>query len=67
MVLKTLAQVPLFQSLSDDELEDLIETLRTVDLEPGSVLFRESDPGDHFYVILEGRVEILRGLGGRFS
>ncbi|HVN53898.1 MAG TPA: SpoIIE family protein phosphatase [Anaerolineaceae bacterium] len=63
MVLDALAHVSLFQSLPPEELEGLLASVRTVDLAPGAILFREGDTGEHFYVILEGRVEILKNLG----
>jgi serine phosphatase RsbU (regulator of sigma subunit) len=57
-----LKQVPLFQSLPDQELSFLAENLRVVAFKAGTFLFQEGDPGDHFYVILGGEVEVLKAL-----
>lgn len=53
-----LRQVTYFQSLSDVELRHLIEIGQRQRLTPGQILFEEGDPGDAFYIILEGSVEI---------
>ena len=58
-----LAGVPLFHSLPPDELERLAGELREVILPPGTVLFRQGEAGDSFYVVLEGRLEIVQALG----
>ncbi len=56
-------QVPLFSSLPDNEIQFLAQTLRPLEIEAGSLLCREGDYGDTFYVILEGEVEIVKSLG----
>jgi sigma-B regulation protein RsbU (phosphoserine phosphatase) len=61
--LRFLAQQPLFNNLPQPELERLAATLRSVNLPPGAVLFREGERGDHFYVVLDGELEVLRALG----
>ena len=63
MISKILAQVPLFQSMPADELDALARSLRMVELAPGQILFHEGESGDHFYVVIAGKVEILKGLG----
>lgn len=57
-----LKQIPLFQTLPDQEVAFLAENLRVVTFDTGSYLFREGDQGDHFYVILAGEVEVLKAL-----
>jgi sigma-B regulation protein RsbU (phosphoserine phosphatase) len=59
----TIAGIPLFASLPVDEIKTLTGRLRSVELAPGTVFLREGDHGERFYVILEGRVEILKALG----
>ncbi len=53
-----LRQVVYFQNLGDLELRQLIEIGYRKRLRPGEILFREGDPGDAFYIILSGAVEI---------
>ena len=58
----SLGQLPLFASLPPDELRQLEDSLRQVDFPPGTVIFHEGDPGDCLYLILEGRMEVLKAL-----
>ncbi|HVV83638.1 MAG TPA: cyclic nucleotide-binding domain-containing protein [Kofleriaceae bacterium] len=53
---RALASTPLFSSLPAAALEQLIERIQLVDLEPGQVLFHQGDPGDNLYVVVEGAV-----------
>jgi potassium-dependent mechanosensitive channel len=58
--LKALLQaVDYFQQLSDLQLRQLIESGYRQQLEPEAILFREGDPGNAFYVVLRGRVEVF--------
>jgi phosphoserine phosphatase RsbU/P len=59
----TIAKIPLFASLPVDAIDSLTGRLRSLELAPGTVFLREGDRGERFYVILEGRVEILKALG----
>jgi CRP-like cAMP-binding protein len=45
-----LGQVPLFASLPREELQHLALTLRQFEIAPGTVLLREGDYGDCFYL-----------------
>jgi len=58
-----LGQMPLFRSLPADEIASLAESLRPLEFEHGGILFLEGDPGEYFYIILEGSVEICAGMG----
>ena len=57
-----LAQVPLFSSLPGSELARLAATLRTVEVQPGTVLFREGEHDDYFYVVISGQVEVIEAM-----
>ncbi|MEM8810505.1 MAG: cyclic nucleotide-binding domain-containing protein [Cyanobacteria bacterium P01_G01_bin.38] len=54
-----LRQVSYFESFSDLELRQLIEIGYRQRRPTGSILFREGDPGNAFYVILEGSIDIV--------
>jgi sigma-B regulation protein RsbU (phosphoserine phosphatase) len=56
-------QIPLFATLPLDELRYLTQTLRQIAIPGDTVLFREGDKGDHLYIVLEGRLEIVKALG----
>ena len=60
-----LKKVPLFSSMSDEDLDRLCEMIEEVRLQPGDELFAEGDEGDKAYVIKEGEIEILKASGGR--
>ena len=57
-----LSEVPLFKSLPADEISVLLEKYKTWDAPAGALILEEGRPGDEFYVILQGRVEIVRAL-----
>lgn len=54
-----LRQVKYFQNFTDLELRQLIEIGYRKRLTPSQILFREGDPGDAFYIILSGSVEVF--------
>jgi CRP-like cAMP-binding protein len=54
-----LQRTPLFAGLSGEALESLVQQLTLVHLAADEVLFREGDPGDALYVIVEGEVAVL--------
>ncbi len=54
-----LKNISYFQNLSDLELRQLIELGYRQTLEPEDILFNEDDPGDAFYIILSGSVEVF--------
>jgi serine phosphatase RsbU (regulator of sigma subunit) len=58
-----LADLPLFQGLPQDELQVLAGLLCITELPADTLLFREGDLGDHFYIIFSGEVEVLKSLG----
>ncbi len=51
-----LANIPLFGDLDPASLHTLIRRVRAVTLEPGQVLFRQGDPANSLYVVVEGAV-----------
>lgn len=54
-----LREVTYFENLTDLELRQLIEVGYRQRLRPQEFLFRENDPGDAFYLILSGSVEVF--------
>ncbi|NJO39766.1 MAG: cyclic nucleotide-binding domain-containing protein [Cyanobacteria bacterium CRU_2_1] len=57
-------QAELFPTLSDDELERLKQHGCEIQLAPGEVIFKEGDPTYHFYVLLEGQIQVTKQVGG---
>lgn len=54
-----LRQVSYFQNFTDLELRQLIEIGYRKRLYPTQFLFHEGDPGDAFYIVLSGSVEVF--------
>jgi CRP-like cAMP-binding protein len=53
---RALAATPLFAGLPSDTLESIVEHLSLVSLQRGEHLFREGDPGDALYIVVEGEL-----------
>ena len=65
-----LAALPIFAPLPLQTVERLASQLVETRLPAGTVVFRQGDPGDRFYVIADGEVEIegkRHGPGGFFG
>ena len=58
-----LEQVPLFEDHTADELMEFAAIAERRALAAGEVVFEEGEPGDGFYVVTAGRVEVVKGLG----
>ena len=56
--LELLKQVPLFESLSRGDLEQVEQNSEEIDVPAGQVLTRQGTPGSEFFVIIEGSVRI---------
>jgi CRP/FNR family transcriptional regulator, cyclic AMP receptor protein len=57
----TLRDIGLFGALSDDVLDHLSRSLKTVRIAPGETAFREGDGAAHeMFVVLEGEVEVSK-------
>jgi signal transduction histidine kinase len=59
-----LRSYPVFEALSDEQLEWLVPRAEEVAVDGGTVLFREGDPPQHFWVLIEGELEIQKMIGG---
>jgi sigma-B regulation protein RsbU (phosphoserine phosphatase) len=57
-----LSKVPLFSSLPDEELQRLVQSMALVKIPSSTVLIREGESGDSFYVLVSGEVEIVKAL-----
>jgi cAMP-dependent protein kinase regulator len=53
-------EMPLFRDLSPTQLDLLLSRLEPVTVAPGEVVVRQGDPGDRFFVIRSGRLEVER-------
>lgn len=56
-------KIPLFASLPAEHRQELERAMQRISLAPGELLCREGEPGDAFYIVLQGEVEIIKALG----
>ncbi len=56
--INALQTVPLFQQISEEHFEKILEITSLVEVEAKQELFREGDPEDFLYVVIQGRVAI---------
>ena len=61
-----LMKVPLFARLTPEHLKEVVRAGQTQFLPADTVVYQEHDPGDMFYVVLDGaaRLSISNGQGG---
>jgi CRP-like cAMP-binding protein len=57
---QALRKVQLFEGLSDEDVLRIQQVAENVELNAGQVLFEEGKKGDTFYVVLRGRVELVK-------
>jgi len=58
LTLEAIRSVPLFASLSDDAVHELLTLLKSRPVVTGTSLFHAGEPGDAMYLIQSGRVRI---------
>jgi len=56
-------QVPLFASIPSGQLQELVTSLHQIVLPPDTILIHEGDSGDTLYVVLEGRMDVVKAFG----
>jgi signal transduction histidine kinase len=61
--LADLRPLDLFTGVSDEQLRDLLSVGSEVTFDVGDVLFHESAPADAWWVLVEGRLELVRHVG----
>src|ERR1700728_4995229 len=59
-----LLRVPVFTGLPDDQISWFIAHAEELALKAGETYFREGDPADAMFVILDGQIQIRGDLGG---
>jgi predicted MFS family arabinose efflux permease len=58
--IQLLRSIPLFAALPAPALEGVARELEPVTVPAGSVVIREGDPGDCYYAVAEGRLDVTR-------
>ena len=60
-----LRRVEVLAGLTDEQLEWLASHGQVMQFGPGEMVFREGDPADSMFFILEGSIDLLIGVGGQ--
>ena len=55
-----LEQLPLFEPLSESQLQRVIATTRSVDVREGQRLFVQGQPAERFYLVVSGLIKLSR-------
>lgn len=55
--------IPLLRDLPESERMHLLSVVKDLSLEPGEILFREDEPGGILYLVREGSLDVVKGLG----
>jgi CRP-like cAMP-binding protein len=55
-----LARVPLFEDLSEVDLDHVARLAVRVREPAGEILIKEAEPGNEFLIVVEGQVEVVR-------
>jgi sigma-B regulation protein RsbU (phosphoserine phosphatase) len=63
MTTNLLSKIPLFADLPENELNQILTTLDVKEMKDRDILFHEGDPGEHFYVVMRGELEVLMAEG----
>jgi signal transduction histidine kinase len=63
MNLQDLRKSPLFQGLSDEELQQLMDMAESVTLRAGETLIKQGELGDSAYVLISGDFEVQKQSG----
>jgi serine phosphatase RsbU (regulator of sigma subunit) len=59
----SLGQIPLFSTLSAEDLEEIGQTMRMKRLNDGDMLFNEGDLGSQFFIVMLGELEVIKAMG----
>ena len=54
-------QIPIFSNLAGPEVGQILRITKEIKVEANQNVFQPGDPGDSFFIVLEGRVETRYG------
>ncbi len=56
---------PFFASLSHSHIATIADTSEEIQVMPGDYIFREGDILDHFFLVVEGEIDLIMGITDR--
>ena len=54
--------MPVLQALPEDSLQQILDTMRRLELEPGEHIFQKGQPVDAVYVVESGELSVVKPL-----
>ena len=63
LVVDDLRGLAILEGMSTAQLEELVTAGRTVAIEPGTELFHEGKPADHWWLLIDGEITLSRFVG----
>ena len=51
---------PLFNDLYDSEIDSILQSCHVMQLQSGEKIFNEGDPGEDLYLVLNGKIDIMK-------
>ena len=64
VVTTCMARLPFFGTLPSKKLEQLASLMEFCHYQPGTVVFREGDAGNKFYIFVDGLVKVVKSVRG---
>ncbi len=62
-IIDFLINVPMFDTLTGDELRIVAKHMNFIDLKSNEILFKEGERGDYVSFVVEGSLDVLKGAG----
>ncbi|NER19364.1 MAG: cyclic nucleotide-binding domain-containing protein [Symploca sp. SIO1B1] len=59
-ILNRIAHIEVIQNLSEGEKQAIVPFLKPVFAQPGDIICQEGEPGDHFYMVVNGEAEVIK-------
>jgi CRP-like cAMP-binding protein len=66
MIVELVKQMPYFEQFSDVELRALVNQGHRQIVDPNQIICHEDDPGDAFYIVLSGAVQVISPRTGKY-
>lgn len=58
-----LLETPMFENLEPTEIKQLTDIIEAKEFAAGQTLFNEGDPGDAWYALYRGKVDVIKDVG----
>lgn len=59
-IIKSLTHAPIFENLSTNELEQIVQEAQIINLNPSETIIKQGDHGDSIFIIISGIFEVIK-------